>query len=892
MKIENPPHKSFSPPLASGISNIPVISGIGIGLQIQEVPLGRIDDSPQTIAAAVSYWTETIGAHIIEYDSVNKKTYHKEWPIEDDANINYKANLLAGFYDKGIAVRTGKLSRGPYRGRYLCCIDFDSLEAFQAWCGDDYTLESLAKWTRVEWHKDPASIHVFFLSKTPMMDLAQSDDNKIIEVYGENPHLVCVYGKHKDGNTIEVYDNEKISIIDNITKLEIENRIKSFITRYGNYEDYVKELEKLETIVSSGSVHIAVRTMLMSVYFRWQGEFANMSDEQRFQYVVDWDKKKALQANRPSYIGANPKKLEDLWEGIKRKYQGQRQEVKDKREEETKTGSSPDFQMPGCISYQINPDRWIAGTPDGKVAEFSRELDVDKKLGKIKVLVKQVKTFIACKPVKVIRHVNPLSFLEAQDRYTMEFKGMEPSAVFPLKHKTLSEIVAILKNGNALTDKGIEIAIQAQIKGFEQAKLLEVNDSMDFVGFFPDNNNKIISSNISIPEKYPDVVDALNFIEELQIWYKDREDLLAHILLWAVIAPFSFILKVIKAPLLYWIHLYGKPNAGKSSSEEIILAFDGNEKNEDFILNMNHIDTVARFGDTIHGTTFPKIIDELDLTERPDIVKNIVTAVDVVRFRKTLDKNRITEYSIGMTPLLLTGNEPPSTKPEYLKRVRTRNFPEREVHFQSSEEAIRYKAWLADNIGRCRTLGLARNKLALESKQCQEIILDTKLTPFEKSRRIWDAIYKSADRELPSFFSKNLEDTQMEESIGDKKGDILTALESWIIDRCRTLDTNCGGVNGPRKILDEYQESADRLAQLINRKLITCVKRDRDKRIVFSRQIVVELERFGAKQLDLHSLADAIPGANYTKSDGCKVVKCSIDNLTNFFSPSPEKLAS
>jgi hypothetical protein len=37
-----------------------------------------------TTAAAVSYWTEIIGAHIIEYDSVNKKTFHNEWPTEDD----------------------------------------------------------------------------------------------------------------------------------------------------------------------------------------------------------------------------------------------------------------------------------------------------------------------------------------------------------------------------------------------------------------------------------------------------------------------------------------------------------------------------------------------------------------------------------------------------------------------------------------------------------------------------------------------------------------------------------------------------------------------------------------------------------------------------------------
>ena len=31
-----------------------------------------------------------------------------------------------------------------------------------------------------------------------------------------------------------------------------------------------------------------------------------MSDDQRFQYVVDWDRKKAKQAGRPVYIDASP----------------------------------------------------------------------------------------------------------------------------------------------------------------------------------------------------------------------------------------------------------------------------------------------------------------------------------------------------------------------------------------------------------------------------------------------------------------------------------------------------------------------------------------------------------------------------------------------------------
>jgi hypothetical protein len=288
-----------------------------------------MEEKAASVAAAVSYWTKVVSTHIIEYDSVNKETFHKTWSIEDDTKVDYKAKLQLGIYNKGVAARTGLLHRGQYNGWYLICIDFDSLEAFRTWCGNDYDLDTLAKWTRVDWHKNPEKIHVFFLSKTPLKDLARSKDNQIIEVYGMNPHLVCVYGKHKDGNPIGPYDTEEIAIIDEVKKLEIESRIKRVIPTYLDEDSdskYIEELEKPETIIPAGSVHHAVRTMLMSVYFRWKNGFAEMSDDQRFQYVVDWDKKKAELSDRPAYINANPKKLEDLWEGIKRKYQGQRQE--------------------------------------------------------------------------------------------------------------------------------------------------------------------------------------------------------------------------------------------------------------------------------------------------------------------------------------------------------------------------------------------------------------------------------------------------------------------------------------------------------------------------------------------------------------------------------------
>jgi hypothetical protein len=162
----------------------------------------------------------------------------------------------------------------------------------------------------------------------------------------------------------------------------------------------------------------------------------------------------------------------------------------------------------------------------------------------------------------------------------------------------------------------------------------------------------------------------------------------------------------------------------------------------------------------------------------------------------------------------------------------------------------------------------------------QEMILSD-LTPFEKSRQIWTAVYQSMGLKLPDLFTKKLEETQMADSIEDRKTDILIALEAWIVDNCRSLDTNRGNGddNAERTILDQYPKSANRLEQLINRNLVPYVKRGRDGKIVFFRQVIMDLQHYGLKHLDLPSLQDAISGAEYAKTNGHNVVKFTIQNL-------------
>ena len=131
-----------------------------------------------------------------------------------------------------------------------------------------------------------------------------------------------------------------------------------------------------------------------------------------------------------------------------------------------------------------------------------------------------------------------MSFLKIGQKYTVVFKGSEPSGNFTLKQKSLSEIVARLKETDALCDKNIDNALIAQIKGFEQRGLLEVNDDLDYIGFFLDSNDKIIVSGIEVKNEISraDVLGALNFIEESKRYYDGRLDLLATSIKWDMIS--------------------------------------------------------------------------------------------------------------------------------------------------------------------------------------------------------------------------------------------------------------------------------------------------------------------------------------------------------------------
>ena len=343
---------------------------------------------------------------------------------------------------------------------------------------------------------------------------------------------------------------------------------------YMSDEDKRKYIEFLHldtTIlgVSQGR-HDATKVIINNYYWKYNGEWLELSDELRFERAWKWH---LAHCNPPR----SREEFDRLCKWAKDKFRVKRDELHEKIRGER---NNTHIGISDCVSYKVNPHEFITGTPDNRLVETRHTWSEDKS-GQLIEKEYIVRTFLACKPVRIIKHRNPLSFLEILQNYTIEFRGSEPSGNFTIRHKSLPQIIAQLKQSEALTEKNLDNAMIAQIKGFEQVGLLEENDDLDYTGFFPIDGREIICSNLDIPENIDieEINAALDFIDLLAntTAYKDRLDLLSHTLLFGLIAPCSFVFKKVKAPWLAWMHNYGSPNASKTSSGKLALALDGHE---------------------------------------------------------------------------------------------------------------------------------------------------------------------------------------------------------------------------------------------------------------------------------------------------------------------------
>ena len=69
------------------------------------------------------------------------------------------------------------------------------------------------------------------------------------------------------------------------------------------------------------------------------------------------------------------------------------------------------------------------------------------------------------------------------------------------------------------------------------------------------------------------------------------------------------------AYFLNWLLFHGSANTTKTTTGVIALAIDGHHNDPKFNLGYGNINTEARLGETVCKTTFPRVINEVDLSD-------------------------------------------------------------------------------------------------------------------------------------------------------------------------------------------------------------------------------------------------------------------------------------
>jgi Bifunctional DNA primase/polymerase, N-terminal len=867
---------------------------------------------------AANYYYHELGANPIPMDSQSKIPLVK-WSSYQNQRVpaevfeDWKTN---GLFNKGIGLIAGKLYR-VYGGEtyYLIAVDLDNLSAIEAIRtvqGKKITLEEFTKEGIIaEQHSgDSNRAHLLFLSHRSYKQLsstATDDPNApAIEVKGSaRDGLICVTPSlHKDGTKRQVvaYPNQDLQF--NFSD-HLDKRIDGILNEYGiSYlsgssngncnEISIYELFEEDTVIYEG--HNRHKALLRVIESLLKRNYSILDKDEIKQLSQRWNQKHC----KPPL---NDTEFEKQWKDASRFISSKQVEVNTSVDSNKNTQEKYP-ELKDNIYYQINekPEKYVIAYKQKNQLIEATAKSVTKQVGGNETIEKYLihnNTFLACIPTKIIRHKNPLAFLQLQTTFTMDFVD-SIGEYYTFSHKTLAGIIQSLKELGLVLGDGADSALAAIKEAYKERNLIEINEDLGYIGFFK-IHDKIIASNLEIKEPSIDKLsDALALIEELKTCYENRRDLLATSIVWGMVAPAIFMLKT-NNYFLKALNFYGFSNATKSNTGKIILALDGNH--EDYrkhALNFNMVDTQPRLGDTVSRSTFPILIDEVDLsdirnTQLVNMIKVVIESV-IARGKFMSSKALDTVTIPALSCLILTSNSPPPLHNSgFMRRVISRNFPMNESWKQDDPKALAFKEYLRINLPRLKALGDFRNWYIMNHQA--EILDAERPEPLDLGLKILKESFGFCGKIIPQWLvDQRLPENQLEESIEDNDVIVQGAFEKLINERVS-------------KALYIWNLGKDKIQQVelpdtITKRLIALAKNNlleyvkyvaksgvKKEGIRFSTGILSELYSHGVgkDQLPhLTTLANYMK-AEYRKSDGKNIIFAEVETLEKYFDPKDDE---
>jgi hypothetical protein len=774
---------------------------------------------------ALMRWPYEYKIPIFPADTINKTVSVKQWSTTDFSKVDFRAEMLRGAYDNGAAARLGQTLE---EGLYSIALDFDGWDAVVAWFGSwDNVLAHSKKSPLVEWHQDQGKIHVILFAHEPLpkKKMHIGKNKVLLEIRCEKQILFISPSRHKDGNNYAPLGTSHIETLHSESGLlQLKAKINQFSDRYMSDDDkarYDAWLDDPNTILGEGAGrHTATLHKARSYFWKYAGEWLNLSDSERFDRAWQWH----MEHCQPPRSGSEfenickwvidkdrverDKKHELIREERRLQEEAAQQHYKTHSDNKKAILESiTNKQIRNMLDADIwtmvseNPAKFIIARR--KACHICRASisysDSGNNQATKKAHLNYGSILIRLYPKTIILHESPLKFLETSERYTIVFENQDRHEV--IISGTIEGIISRLKEmpGYVVSSYGIAEALNSIIGAFKDDDKLLIDKTVEFEGYYYADNDVQISK-INLDEKHPrrtkqEVIDCIKYLSErsdFQIWKDkqgntiDRRDLLASLIQWLPASPFNFVLKQQNCkPYLKGFAMTGERDGAKSSLSEEILNAHGNPTNEQdadsiYSVSAGSVNTEAKFGKAVSKTTYAVEFSEFGRVEsygrHEDLVECFKTSVDATIVRRGKKENRNDAPFPSLSPLIINGNPPFTSKGELLKRYHVAKFSEEDRHDRSPNSP--FNTFQRENKHHWKTLGDWTLRYILDNKQ--ELLLSKKYGAYEIGKLALKAFYEFGGLPLPEWLTGWITDTSLEELDQDVEGLIRSILYNHV----------------------------------------------------------------------------------------------------------------
>ena len=429
---------------------------------------------------------------------------------------------------------------------------------------------------------------------------------------------------------------------------------------------------------------------------------------------------------------------------------------------------------------------------------------------------------LSCYPNQVIIHDNPIS--DAGRTFTIDWITNK-SEFFRTESMLIPEIETYLENhGYVLSPKYLKGTVAGIIQISIDNNLAIIKNDIETQGFYWNAETQsinIVDYEYTSPT-LEEINKSLDLIEELADYFEGHEDKLATSLKHSLISPFGFIKKQMNQPLenlIPYLYHYGKAGSGKTTMSRIGLYFWGvpNVEND---IGGSEADTIARLGEQLSKSTFPKIINEPNaIFNKRTLTELIKTAVERTNARRRFEGKSF-QTILSLTTIQFTSNFSLPNEEGLNRRFLQILYTHSEKKSEEEKQAF-MKNFRMDVPSECRfndLKPLANFSLDYICEHTDALKLDWK----HLSNKLIIQAYLRCQRQVPKWLLGFVESVTDDDLDDEEIEELRMFFVDEINKKINRIDTNTyeSPIDLPEKKVKNGTDFHDRVFAVINEQLI------------------------------------------------------------------------